>query len=111
MGEEQIYELLDGGADPTARDGKGRVPYYLCSNQKAREAFRRWRGQNEDDWDWNAASVPEGITEDSEQRKKDKEKEKKKKQKEKQKLAKAKAKEEQEEVRKKEEEEARALEA
>merc|ERR1712139_599720 len=59
----------------------------------------------------NAAQVPEGITEESEQRKKDKEKEKKKKQKDKQELAKAKAKEEEDDRKKKEEEEARAMEA
>jgi len=109
--EAKITELLDNGADPTARDGKGRVPYYLCSNQKAREAMRRWRGANEEAWDWHTSSVPEAITEESEQRKRDKEKEKKKKLKEKQKANKAKAREEEDEKRRKEEEEAKALEA
>eukprot|EP00928_Gymnodinium_smaydae_P029204 TRINITY_DN22064_c0_g1_i1.p1 TRINITY_DN22064_c0_g1~~TRINITY_DN22064_c0_g1_i1.p1 ORF type:complete len:633 (-),score=124.02 TRINITY_DN22064_c0_g1_i1:84-1901(-) len=109
--DDKIMELLDDGADPTARDGKGRVPYYLCAGQKTREVFRRWRGANEDAWDWQAAQIPEGITEETEQLKKDKEKEKNKKKKEKQKQAKAKAKEEDEERRQKEEEEKRALEA
>jgi len=68
--DEKILELLDDGADPQVRDGKGRVPYYLCTTNKAREAFRRWRGDNEDVWDWQTAQVPEGITEESEQRKK-----------------------------------------
>lgn len=109
--EEQIIAELDEGADPQARDGKGRVPYYLCTTQRAREAFRRWRGANEDAWDWVAAQVPEGITDESEQRKKEKEKEKKKKQKDKAKANKAKSKEEEEERKRKEEEEQRALEA
>merc|ERR1712217_560201 len=109
--EERIAELLDDGANPEARDGKGRVPYYLCPSNKSREAFRRWRGDNEESWNWGAAQVPEGITEESEQKKKDKEKEKKKRQKEKQKAAKAQFAAEEEERRKKEEEEVRALEA
>eukprot|EP00933_Yihiella_yeosuensis_P001947 TRINITY_DN10319_c0_g1_i6.p1 TRINITY_DN10319_c0_g1~~TRINITY_DN10319_c0_g1_i6.p1 ORF type:complete len:595 (-),score=156.23 TRINITY_DN10319_c0_g1_i6:47-1831(-) len=87
--ENLIMELLDDGADPRARDGKGRVPYYLCSTQKAREAFRKWRGANEEAWDWEAAQVPAGINDQTLQNKKDKEKEKKKRQKEKQKAAKA----------------------
>lgn len=107
--EARIAELLDEGADPTQRDSKGRVPYYLCETQGAREAFRRWRGLHEEDWDWQAAQVPEGLTEDMEQQRKDKEKEKKKKQKEKAKANKAMAKEQEEEERKKREEEERAL--
>ena len=51
------------------------VAYYLCSSAGAREAFRRWRGQNEEAWEWEKAQVPEGITEASEQRKREKEKE------------------------------------
>merc|ERR1712157_202673 len=55
-----------------------------------------------------AAKVPEGLTDEMEQRRKEKEKEK---QKDKQKATKAKAREEEDATRKKEEEEARALEA
>lgn len=108
---ELVVGMLDGGADPTRLDGKGRVPFWLAPNQRTRDAFRRWRGSNEDAWDWVAARVPDGITDESEQRKKDKEKEKKKKQKDKQKAAKAKQKEEEEAARLKEEEERKALEA
>lgn len=109
--EDTIMELLDDGADPGARDGKGRVPYYLCSNTRSREAFRRWRGANEEEWDWDAAQVPEGLTEELEQRKREKEKEKKKKQKDKQKANKAKAKFEEDERLQKEKEEAAIMEA
>jgi len=109
--EEQIMELLDEGADPRARDGKGRVPYYLCSSSRSRDAFRRWRGANEDKWDWAAAQVPEGLTEELGQRKREKEKEKKKRQKEKQKVNKAKAKLDEEEQQRRDEEEAAVMEA
>mmetsp|Transcript_9885 Transcript_9885/g.22120 ORF Transcript_9885/g.22120 Transcript_9885/m.22120 type:complete len:597 (-) Transcript_9885:40-1830(-) len=109
--EDRITDLLDEGADPTARDGKGRVPYYLCTVQRAREAFRRWRADHEEDWDWKLAQVPEALTEELEQRRKDKEKEKRRKQKERQKVSKAKAREEEEEQKKKDEDERKALEA
>lgn len=109
--EELIQNLLDEGADPTARDGKGRVPYYVCVTQKAREAFRRWRGQNEDDWDWLAAQVPEAITDGTDQKKKEKEKEKNKKKKDKLKAAKVQLKVEEDERTAKEAEEARLLQA
>eukprot|EP00746_Dinoflagellata_sp_MGD_P004770 gnl/MRDRNA2_/MRDRNA2_109231_c0_seq1.p1 gnl/MRDRNA2_/MRDRNA2_109231_c0~~gnl/MRDRNA2_/MRDRNA2_109231_c0_seq1.p1 ORF type:complete len:548 (+),score=161.02 gnl/MRDRNA2_/MRDRNA2_109231_c0_seq1:88-1731(+) len=109
--EALVLKLLDEGADPTARDGKGRVPYYLCANQKVREAIRKWRGANEDLWDWTQAGVPEALTDEMEQRRKEKEKEKKKKQKEKQKANKAKDKEEAEVQRQKEEAEKAAIEA
>ena len=108
---DTIFQQMDQGADPTARDSKGRVPYYLCTSWQAREAFRKWRGSNEDAWDWASAQVPEGITDETEQKKKDKEKEKKKRQKEKQKASKVKAKEEEEERQRKEEEERQLLEA
>jgi len=106
---QRITELLDEGADPTARDGKERVPYYLCQTPKPRDAFRRWRGANEDAFDWVAARVPDGINDESEQRRKDKEREKKKKQKEKAKAGKAQAKEEEERAKIKQEEEAKLL--
>lgn len=109
--DDLIYSLLDDGADPTARDGKGRVPYYLCPSQRARDAFRRWRGSNEEDWDWHAAQVPDAITEETDQKRKEKEKEKRKKQKEKQKVAKARSKEEEEERLTKEAEDRRLMEA
>eukprot|EP00927_Polykrikos_kofoidii_P052556 TRINITY_DN4642_c1_g3_i1.p1 TRINITY_DN4642_c1_g3~~TRINITY_DN4642_c1_g3_i1.p1 ORF type:complete len:642 (+),score=170.08 TRINITY_DN4642_c1_g3_i1:57-1928(+) len=107
----RITELLDDGLDPAALDGRGRVPYYLCTNQRCRDAFRRWRGSNEEVWDWAAARVPEALTDERDQQKKEKEKEKKKRQKEKAKANKAKAKDEEEERRSREEEEAEALKA
>jgi len=108
---EDIVELLDAGANPEARDGKGRAPYYLCMNQRARDTFRRWRGNHEEEWDWDVARVPEGITEETEKRQKEKEREKKKRQRAKQKENKLVAKQEEAERQRKEEEEAEALKA
>jgi len=109
--EELILELLEDGADPTARDTKGRVPYFLAGHQRIRDAFRRFRGANEDAFDWTRTAVPDGISDETEQAKKDKEKEKKKRQKDKQKAAKASAQEEELQKKRLEEEERKALEA
>merc|ERR1712232_492839 len=54
-------ELLDQGADPTVQDSKGRVPFDVCLSRGARRAFRAWRDQNEDAWDWCAARIPGDI--------------------------------------------------
>jgi hypothetical protein len=56
--EDVICELLEAGADPTAQDAQGRVPYDVCLSRGARRIFRFWREQNETRWDWSAAQVP-----------------------------------------------------
>merc|ERR1712194_162550 len=56
--EDRIFELLEAGSDPAARADKGRVPYFLAVRQSTRGAFRKFRGFNEDAFDWKAAQVP-----------------------------------------------------
>merc|ERR1712072_395488 len=56
--EHRIVELLEAGADPTAQDAKGRVPFDVCGSRGARRIFRFWREQNESRWDWSLARVP-----------------------------------------------------
>merc|ERR1719254_6423 len=56
--EDVIIELLTAGADPTAQDSKGRVPFDVCLSRGARRVFRDWREQNEGLWDWSVARVP-----------------------------------------------------
>merc|ERR1719254_174028 len=58
--EDVIIELLTAGADPTAQDSKGRVPFDVCLSRGARRVFRVWREQNEGLWDWSVARVPGG---------------------------------------------------
>lgn len=60
--------LLERGASPLAEDVRGRVPYLLAANKDTRDAFRRARGslQPSDRWDWEAARVPEPLTDVSE---------------------------------------------
>lgn len=55
--------LLERGANPLAEDVRGRVPYLLAANKDTRDAFRRARGNQPRRWDWDAARVPEPLTE------------------------------------------------
>lgn len=55
--------LLERGANPLAEDVRGRVPYLLASNKDTRDAFRRARAGHPERWDWDAARVPEPLTE------------------------------------------------
>lgn len=76
--------LLEAGHDPTLRHVRWgfRPPYDVASTREARNAFRRHRAAASDAWDWQAAHVPEGMTEEQEaerdEREKAKAKEKKK---------------------------------
>ncbi|CAE8629430.1 unnamed protein product [Polarella glacialis] len=109
--EELLTALLDDGANPCVRDGKGRVPYHLCYTQRTRDAFRRYRGSNEEEWDWGEARVPDGINDETDQKKREKEKDKNKRKKDKAKANKVQAKEEADEKLRKDEEERKMLEA
>mmetsp|Transcript_83376 Transcript_83376/g.131655 ORF Transcript_83376/g.131655 Transcript_83376/m.131655 type:complete len:528 (+) Transcript_83376:83-1666(+) len=40
--EDRVIELLEGGADPTVKDSRGRVPFELCASRGVRRAFRFW---------------------------------------------------------------------
>jgi len=102
---EDINYLLETH-DPTALDGKGRVPYFLCGNA-AREAFRKFCANHATLWDWQAARV-EALTDEIQERQKQKAREKRKKLKERQKEAKlTKQEEEEARMRAQEEEEER----
>ncbi|CAM9482486.1 unnamed protein product [Ectocarpus sp. 6 AP-2014] len=102
--------LLERGASPLAEDVRGRVPYLLAPNKDTRDAFRRARAGQPERWDWDAARVPEPLTEELEQRKKEKLKEKEKEKKRRAKLRKKaeKSKAEEEARQKKEKEDAEA---
>ena len=88
----RVAQILEGGADPTERDGGGRTAYMLARERGARDAFRRFRAQvGEDRWDWLAAGVPEALTPEMEQaqaaKKAEKDAKKKQREKERKKLA------------------------
>jgi Bacteroidetes VLRF1 release factor/Vms1-associating treble clef domain len=86
--------LIQGHADPCAVDARNRVPYFLASHERTREAFRKARAVlGEDYCDWAASKVGPPLTDDDVQAKKEKEAEKKrrKRQKQKEKDAKEKA--------------------
>jgi hypothetical protein len=60
-----------------------RVAYDLCKDRETRISFRKHRAEHPDQWDWQAAHVPAGLTEvdeaEREERERQKAKEKKKK--------------------------------
>ena len=102
--------LVKGGADPCSVDARNRVPYFLASHDKIREAFRRARAElGEECWPWDAAKVGPALTEDDVVAKKEKAAEKKRRQRVRQKEKKAREKAEAEamEQRKREEEDKR----
>lgn len=112
--------LIKGHANPCAIDSRGRPPYFVASNDKAREAFRLARGTlGEEHCSWDdEAKVGPALTDADVQAKKAKALEKKRKQrarqKEKKALEKAQAeeaaaKQRQEEEKKKEMEDAKRV--
>jgi len=60
-----------------------RVPYDLCKDRDTRTSFRKYRAEHPDQWDWQSAHVPSGLTEldetEREERERQKAREKKKK--------------------------------
>lgn len=61
-----VTELLGNGADPCARDARGRTAYGVAGSKEVRDAFRRAMAAAPDRWDWGAAEVPSALTEDLE---------------------------------------------
>lgn len=61
-----IGELLNCGADPGTTNDAGKTPFEVANSKSIRDAFRLWRGKDghESKWDWEAARVPVGLTED-----------------------------------------------
>ncbi|RHY33669.1 hypothetical protein DYB32_002030 [Aphanomyces invadans] len=70
--------LLKHGASPCALDARQRVPYLLTTSKEGRNAFRRFRADAPDRWDYVVAKVPDALTDEMEEEKKAKAKEKKK---------------------------------
>jgi len=85
--------LIQGSsADPTRRDARERVPYFLATHDKVREEFRKARailGEDYCNWD-KGAKVGPPLTDDDLNARKEKEAEKKRRKKAKQKEKKAK---------------------
>jgi hypothetical protein len=73
--------LIQGRANPCIVDSRFRVPYYLASHEKVREAFRLARGElGEQYCNWDEAKVGPALTQDDLNAKKIKAAEKKRRQ-------------------------------
>lgn len=62
--------LVKAGANPTLKNGDGRTAFEISGDRATRDAFRVARSElGEPKWDWEAASIPSGISRtDAEQR-------------------------------------------
>eukprot|EP00884_Botryococcus_braunii_P011078 jgi/Botrbrau1/19972/Bobra.0059s0087.1 len=63
---DKVARLLEEGADPGERDGRGRPPYDVAGCKEVRDAFRRAMAAHPTRWDWVAAGVPSALTPDLE---------------------------------------------
>ncbi|KDO22403.1 hypothetical protein SPRG_11355 [Saprolegnia parasitica CBS 223.65] len=83
LGQTDLVRLLlEHGADPCALDDHLRVPYFLCASKETRNVYRRYRGLAPAQWDYEAAKIPDALTDDVEDARKARDKEKKKRAKE-----------------------------
>lgn len=77
-----IQCLLEAGADPAVKNGKGLTPYAVCSDKQTRNEFRRFKGLHPEKYDYVAAQIPDALTEEAErersQRQAEKQREKRK---------------------------------
>lgn len=64
---QKVWELLEEGRDPCAKDERGRTPYMLASEREVRNVYRRFMASNLDKWDWHAAKVPSALTKEMEE--------------------------------------------
>ena len=102
--------LVSAKANPCVLDSRNRVPFFLASHDKVREAFRRARAElGEECWPWDEARVGSALTDQEVAKKQEKAAEKKRRQRARQreKKAREKAQAEEMEQRRKEEEEKR----
>ena len=69
----RVASMLEGGADPTACDLRGRPPYLVARTKDVRDAFRRFRHTaGEDAFDWQRAQVPQALSPELEQQQREK---------------------------------------
>ena len=73
---ERVTQLLSEGYDPTCTHIKHgfRVAYDVAKSKEVRNAFRRYRAGAEEEWEWHAAHVPQGLTEEAEAEKEERDK-------------------------------------
>ncbi|XP_076439741.1 tRNA endonuclease ANKZF1-like isoform X2 [Babylonia areolata] len=73
-----ITALLAAGCDPCVRDKSGKTPYSVAGTKDVRNAFRRFRGNHPDHYDYDAAQIPSALTAEQEAERKLREAEKRK---------------------------------
>ncbi|KAK7473986.1 hypothetical protein BaRGS_00034755 [Batillaria attramentaria] len=73
-----VHTLLEAGCDPAVKDAAGKPPYAVAGSKETRNIFRRFRGNNPDMYNYEAAQIPSALTDEMEAEKKQREAERKK---------------------------------
>ncbi|XP_077303983.1 tRNA endonuclease ANKZF1 isoform X1 [Lithobates pipiens] len=66
--------LMNAGWDPALRDSAAQTPYSLCADKRTRNAFRKYREDNPDKYNYSKSQIPGPISEEAEARRAEKKK-------------------------------------
>ncbi|XP_068185089.1 tRNA endonuclease ANKZF1 [Antennarius striatus] len=69
-----IRLLLATGADPACRDNRGQTPYIVAPDKDTRNVFRKYMGENPNQYDYKKAQVPGPLTAEIESKQSEKKK-------------------------------------
>lgn len=73
-----VHALLEAGCDPAIKDSGGKPPFAVAGSKETRNAFRRFRGNNPDMYNYDTAQIPSALTDELEAERKQREAERKK---------------------------------
>ncbi|KAL6484133.1 hypothetical protein MHYP_G00061780 [Metynnis hypsauchen] len=74
-GQKNIIRLLlEAGSDPACRDSKGQTPYAVAAEKDTRNAFRKFKADHPNKYDYAKAQVPAPLTAEIESKKAEKKK-------------------------------------
>ncbi|XP_018427036.1 PREDICTED: ankyrin repeat and zinc finger domain-containing protein 1 [Nanorana parkeri] len=77
--------LMNAGWDPALRDSAAQTPYSVCADKRTRNAFRKYREDNPDKYNYGKSQIPGPVSEEVEARRTEKKKAQKAQRKEKEK--------------------------
>ncbi|XP_072274148.1 tRNA endonuclease ANKZF1 isoform X2 [Pyxicephalus adspersus] len=60
--------LMDAGWDPALRDSAAQTPYSVCADKRTRNAFRKYREDNPDKYNYSKSQIPGPLSEEVETR-------------------------------------------
>ena len=69
---KSVWRLLQSGHSPETRNHLGATPYQVAAGREVRDAFRRFRGQHPEKWNYKNSCIPTALTPEMEADKKTK---------------------------------------